>query len=241
MTVVSARHRSYATAQPPRAPTPETPYTRARSEWDNRLGTAVVQAKNWRANSLLFAALLAVSVVGNIYLGWQPKAVPHIIEVDELGEARYRGPAGLSASSFTPSETLVRYHLRRFIDLTRTLSSDTVLLRKNWIEAYKMLSISGNTRMTEWVRVNNPFERAQTETTGIEILSAVPVSAESWQIDWRETTWDHQGQTLGKPTVWRAMLKVVIDPPETREQMLDNPLGLFVDEFHWDRVQPVKP
>jgi type IV secretion system protein VirB5 len=174
-------------------------------------------------------------------LGQQPKVVPHIIEVDGLGEAHYRGATGVSGSEFTPGEALIRSQLRRFIDLSRTISSDPVLLRKNWIEAYRMLSVAGNTRMTEWVRVNNPFDRAQTATTGIEVLSAVPVSAESWQIDWKETTWDRQGEVLGKPVVWRAMLKVVIDPPATREQMLANPLGLFVDEFHWDRVQAVKP
>lgn len=238
MTSMAARHRSYAAASAPRA---ETPYTRARREWDNRLGTAVVQAKNWRINSLILAILLSVSLGGNVYLGRQPKVIPHIIEVDGLGEVHYRGPVGVSGSEFTPSEALVRYQLRRFIDLTRTISSDTVLLRKNWIEAYKMLSVSANTRMSEWVRMNNPFERMQSETTGIEILSAVPVSGESWQIDWRETTWDKQGQALGRPLVWRAMLKIVIAPPKTREQMLDNPLGLFVDELHWDRVQGVKP
>ena len=46
---------------------------------------------------------------------------------------------------------------------------------------------------------------------------------------------------MGKPVIWRAMLKVVLHPPETSQQMLDNPLGLFIDEFHWDRVQQVKP
>jgi type IV secretory pathway TrbF-like protein len=61
--------------------------------------------------------------------------------------------------------------------------------------------------MTEWVGGNDPFKRAQKETTAVEILSAVPLSTESWQIDWKETTWDKADQAVGKPFIWRAMLK----------------------------------
>jgi type IV secretory pathway TrbF-like protein len=240
MTPATARHRNYS---PPGAAgnAPETPYTRARREWDARMGSAVVQAKNWRLNSMVLAGLLSGSLAGNVYLGRQPKAVPHIIEIDGLGAATYRGPAGVAAAEFVPSEGLVRYQLRRFVELTRTVSADGVVLRKNWFDAYKMLTTTGSALMTEWVRVNNPFERSQTETAAVEILSAVPLSAESWQIDWRESAWDREGGALGKPVVWRVMIRVVLQPPETMQQMIDNPLGLFVDEFHWDRIETVNP
>lgn len=239
MTVVTARHRDYSPQGGARAERAQTPYVRARREWDARMGSAVIQAKNWRVAASVLAGLLTASLAGNIYLGRQPKLVPHVIEVDALGEVAYRGAAGEVA--FTPSEALVRHQLRRFIDHARTITSDKVVLKKNWIAIYKMLTATGSTLMTDWVRTSDPFLRAQTETTAIEILSAVPLSAESWQIDWRETTWDKYGQPRGKPVVWRAMLKIVLTPPTTREQMIDNPLGLFVDEFHWDRVQAVRP
>jgi type IV secretion system protein TrbF len=240
MTITQAAHRNYGSRSSHAAGLVETPHVRARKEWDARLGTAVVQARSWRVNSMVLAGLLAVSMIANIYLGKQPKVVPHVIEVDALGDAAYRGPVG-EGSSFTPNEALVRYQLRRWIELTRTVSSDNVLLRRNWIDAYKMLTLTGNTLMTDWVKDNDPFKRAQKETTGIEILSAVPVSKESWQIDWREITWDKSGQTSGKPVVWRALLKIILQTPSTRQQMMDNPLGLFIDEFHWDRIQQARP
>lgn len=241
MNITQSAHRNYGSASPHPARLVETPHVRARREWDVRLGTAVVQARSWRVNSMMLSSLLGVSLLANVYLGIQPKAVPHIIEVDALGEATYRGPVGEAAASFTPNEALIRHQLRRFIELTRTVSSDNVLLRKNWMDAYKMLTLTGSTLMTEWVGANDPFKRAQKETTAIEILSAVPLSAESWQIDWKETVWDKSGQTLGRPIIWRAMLKILLETPRTRQRMVDNPLGLFVDEFHWDRVQQVKP
>lgn len=241
MTAAIARHKNYGSRGTHPAKLAETVYVRTRREWDARMGSAVIQAKNWRINSLVLAALLSASMVANVYLGRQPKVVPHVIEVDALGEVAYRGPAGETSASYKPSEALVRYQLRRWIDLTRTVSSDNVLLKRNWIDAYKMLTPAGNTRMTEWVAANDPFKRAQTETTAVEILGAVPITADSWQIDWRETLWDKYGQSIGKPVVWRAMLKIVLQPPETRQQMVDNPLGLFIEEFHWDRIQQVRP
>jgi type IV secretory pathway TrbF-like protein len=237
----AARRRDYGSPSTHPARLAETPYVRARREWDARMGTAVVQARNWQVNSLILASLFGVSLLANIYLGKQPKVVPHVIEIDALAEARYRGPVGETSASFSPNEALVRYQLRRFVELTRTVSSDNVLLRKNWFEAYKMLTMTGNRLMTDWVGANNPFERAREETTAVEIVSAVPLSAESWQIDWKETTWDKSGRTIGRPIIWRAMLKIVMQAPKSQQMMIDNPVGLFIDEFHWDRVQQVKP
>jgi type IV secretory pathway TrbF-like protein len=36
------------------------------------------------------------------------------------------------------------------------------------------------------------------------------------------------------------MLQVVLHAPETAQQLVDNPLGVFIDEFHWDQIQTVR-
>ena len=232
----NATRKSYRTPSAHPAGLAETKYVLARREWDARTGATIVQTANWRYGCLILAALLATSTVGNIVLGRQPKAVLHVVEVDAHGDVAYRGPAG--DAPYAPNEAVVRFQLRRFIELTRTISSDNVLLRKNWFDAYKLLTLKGNALMTEWIGpkggANDPFQRAQTMTTSTEIISAIPLSATSWQIDWWERTWDKSGQSIGRPVAWRATLTTVLIPPTTRQQMMDNPLGLFVDEFHWD-------
>src|SRR4051812_34296679 len=103
----STSRQSHADAEvPERAPAScrHTP-RRARREWDARLATAVVQARSWRVNSMLLASLLGASLLGNVYLGSQPKVVPHLIEVDALGETTYGGPVG-SCGNFAPDEAL---------------------------------------------------------------------------------------------------------------------------------------
>jgi len=214
----------------------DTPYLRARQEWDLRMGSAVVQAKNWRLATFASLGAVLLSTGGMIYLGSLPKAVPHIIEVDRLGAATYHGPVG--QSDYVPTEAVITYHLRRFIEDTREISSDLAVLKKNWLDAYLLLTPRGGNMLSAFVQKpeNDPFRRAQEERVTIEILSVVRAAGDTWQIDWRESSWDKGGSPLGEPIIWRAMLRTVVATPKTTEAMQKNPIGLYIDELHWDKV-----
>jgi type IV secretion system protein VirB5 len=208
---------------------------RARQEWDARMGSAVVQARSWRLACFASLGLVGMSLVGVIYLGKQPKAVPHIIEVDRLGAAVYRGPVGEAA--YTPPDAVVAYHLRRFLSDTREISGDLAVVKRNWLEAYTLVTPRGGNMLSAYVQApeHDPFRRAQEERVTIEFLSAVRISGDTWQLDWRESKFDQHGSPLG-PATWRAMLRTIEQPPKTPDAMSKNPLGLFIDEFHWDKV-----
>lgn len=214
----------------------DTPYRRARQEWDARMGSAIVHARNWRLATLVALGAVLLSTGGMIYLGSLPKAVPHIIEVDRLGAATYHGPVG--ESHYSPSEAVITYHLRRFIEDTREVSSDLAVLKKSWLDAYALLTPRGGNMLSAYVQKpeNDPFRRAQEERVTVEILSAVRAAGDTWQLDWRESRWDKGGSPLGAPLVWRAMLKTLVDAPKTAEAMRKNPIGLYIDELHWDKV-----
>ena len=76
-----------------RTPEPETPYQRAAQAWDDRIGSARVQAKNWR---LAFFGTLALSsglTAGLIWQGARGTIVPWVVQVDKFGEAQAVAPA----------------------------------------------------------------------------------------------------------------------------------------------------
>jgi type IV secretory pathway TrbF-like protein len=128
--------------------------------------------------------------------------------------------------------------LRRFIEDTREISSDLAVLKKNWLDAYLLLTPRGGNMLSAFVQKpeNDPFRRAQEERVTIEILSVVRAAGDTWQIDWRESSWDKGGSPLGEPIIWRAMLRTVVATPKTTEAMQKNPIGLYIDELHWDKV-----
>jgi type IV secretory pathway TrbF-like protein len=217
----------------------DTPYRRARQEWDARMGSAVVAAKNWRLACFASLGLTLVSLGGMIFLGAKPKAVPHIIQIDAIGAPTYLGPVGQTASQYVPSDATIKYHLRRFLEDTRTLSTDAAVLKKNWLDAYNLVTPRGANMLSAYVSKpeNDPFKRAANERVTTEVAAMVRVSADTWQIDWRETAWD-KGGVPGPSAVWRGMFRVFIETPHTEDAMTKNPIGLYIDEFHWDKVQP---
>ena len=116
-----------------RTPAPVTPYQKAAQEWDERIGSARVQAKNWRLiafGSLILSAGLASGLVWQSTQGSIP---PWVIEVDRLGQAQAIGPAN---PFYQPTDPQIAFHLARFIENVRGLSADAIVLRQDWLRAY---------------------------------------------------------------------------------------------------------
>jgi type IV secretion system protein TrbF len=214
----------------------ETKYRRAGQEWDRRMGAAIVQARNWRLATLLSLGLVLVSLIGTIYLGAQPKAVPHIVQVDRIGAPTYLGPVGQAARDWKPSDAALKYHLRRFIAETRSISSDAAVMKRNWIDAYALITQSAANHLNAYAQQTDPFKRGAEERVSVDVATVVQLSADTWQADWVEKTWDKAGNEAAS-AVWRGTFRVLVRPPENDEQLAANPIGLFVDEFHWSKVQ----
>ncbi|OYW83789.1 MAG: conjugal transfer protein TrbF, partial [Hyphomonas sp. 32-62-5] len=75
------------------SPVPETPYQKAGQVWDERIGSARVQAKNWRLMALGCLALSFATSGALIWRSLQSTVTPYIVEVDETGAAKAIGPA----------------------------------------------------------------------------------------------------------------------------------------------------
>ncbi len=217
--------------------TADTPYRKAQREWDERMGSSLVQAKNWRLATFAVLLLVALpSILGMVYLGAQPKAVPHIVEVNTDGSSVYRGAVGASWKEFKPGDASIRYHLGRFVNNTRMVSSDKAVIKRNWLDAYNLVTPKAANTLNAYAEKNEPFQRADRERVSVDILSMVPISGESWQIDWKESRWGNHGDAQGE-SWWRGIFRVVMHKPESEEQLAANPVGLYIDEFHWSKIQ----
>jgi type IV secretion system protein VirB5 len=133
-----------------RTPEPVTPYQKAAQAWDERIGSARVQARNWRLMAF-GTLLLAASLAGGLI--WQSARgtiTPWVVEVNKLGEAQAVSPA---IADYTPTDAQIAWHLARFIDHVRSLSADPVIVRQNWLSAYDFATDKGA------VALNDPARR----------------------------------------------------------------------------------
>ena len=176
----------------------ETRYRKARKEWDDRMGGAVIQARNWRLATLLSLGLVLVSLAGTIYFGAQPKAVPHIVQVDRIGAPTYVGPIGQSAREYRSGDVTINYHRRRLIEQTRSVSSDPAIVRKNWTDADTVITANAASQLSAYAERSDPVKRAQDARVTVDLSAIVQVSKETWQADWEEKTWA-RGSSLFAP------------------------------------------
>ncbi len=213
-----------------RTPQPENPYQRAGQLWDERIGTARVQARNWRLMAL-GSLLLSTGLAGGLL--WQSQesqVVPYVVEVDRLGEAQAVTPA---ERDYRPTDPQIAWHLARFIADVRSISLDPVLMRENWLSAYDFTTGRGARFLSDYARSTNPFGSLGTRTVATQVTSVVRASERSFEVKWTERAYDRGN--LATTEHWTGILSVVVRPPASAETLRKNPLGLYVDAIDWSR------
>jgi len=211
-------------------PEPETPYQRAAQVWDERIGSARVQARNWRF--MAFGCLaLAIGLSGGVV--WQAgrsTITPYVVEIDTLGQTRAVGPA---IAAYEPTDAQIAYHLARFIENVRSLSIDPIVVRQNWLRAYDYATDRAANTLNGYARENDPFSRVGQRTVTVEVTSIVRSSGDSFDVRWREQSFENG--TLANTIRYTAVLSIVLQPPRTEEAVRKNPLGIYVHALNWSR------
>lgn len=213
-----------------KTPQPETPYQRASQVWDERIGSARVQAKNWRYmafGSLILSAGFAVALV---YQSARGTVVPWVVQVDNLGQAQAVAPA---TADFRPTDPQVAWHLARFIEQTRSIPADPIIVRQNWLRAYEWTTDRGAAALNDYARANDPFTKVGKQQIAVEVSSVIRASPDSFRVAWTERHFEN-GQ-LSSTQRWTAILTIVIQPPRDAERIKVNPLGIYVNAINWSR------
>ncbi len=219
-----------------RTPQPETPYQRAGQLWDERIGSARVQAKNWRLVAFGCLGLTGVLICSNVWQSMQSRVAPYVVEVDRLGEARSVAPA---IQNYRPTDGQIAWHLGHFISNVRSVSTDPVLVKRNWLDAYDFATDRGALFLNEYARANDPFAAIGERSVSVQVTSVVRASDTSFQVKWTESIFERG--SLAKTERWTAILTVVLRPPKTADALRKNPLGLYVNAIDWARELEGQP
>ncbi|HBJ41198.1 MULTISPECIES: conjugal transfer protein TrbF [Alphaproteobacteria] len=213
-----------------KTPEPVTPYQKAAQVWDERIGSARVQARNWRLmafGSLLLSGGLSAALV---WQSTQGTITPYVVEVDRLGAAQAVTPA---TADFRPTDPQIAYHLSRFIENVRQIPADPIVLRQNWLHAYDFTTDKGALALNDYARVNDPFAKVGDTQISVEVSSVIRASESSFRIAWIERRYAN-GQ-LAATERWTAILTIVLQQPRDAERLRKNPLGIFVNAINWSR------
>lgn len=213
-----------------RTPEPETPYQRAGQLWDERIGSARAQAHNWRLIAFGCLGLASALGTGNVWQSLQSRVTPYVVEVDRLGEARSVAPA---IQNYRPTDGEIAWYLARFITDVRSVSTDPVVVKTNWLDAYDFTTDRGAIFLNDYARTNDPFAHIGEHSVSVQVTSVIRVTDSSFQVKWIESAYERG--SLAGTTHWTAMLTVVMRPPRTAEALRRNPLGIFISAIDWTR------
>jgi type IV secretion system protein VirB5 len=212
------------------SPAPETPYQRAAQVWDDRIGSARVQAKNWR---LAFFGALAISgglAAGLVWETARGSIVPWVVQIDKLGEAQAVAPA---TAGYQPTDPQIAFHLARFVEEVRSIPADPIVVRQNWLRAYDFTTDKGALALNDYARTNDPFANIGKVQVAVDVSSVIRASPSSFRVAWTERRYEDGALTATDR--WSAILTVVIQPPTTPDALRKNPLGVFVTAINWSK------
>jgi len=214
-----------------RKPTIDNPYLAARMEWNERYGSYVKAASAWRIVGITGMLMAVIGFSYALYQSTQVKLVPYIVEVDKLGTA---ATAGYPQQIEYADPRVVRATLGSFITNFRSVTPDTVVQKQYIDRAYAHLRSSdpATEKVNAWFRSNSPFDRAREKTVAIEVNNIVPLSNQSYQIDWTEYERDRQGKEIATRR-FRGIATVTLTPPQDEAVIRLNPIGLYLKDFDW--------
>jgi type IV secretion system protein TrbF len=210
-------------------------YLAARREWNERYGSYIAQARTWRLTAFLSLGIAAVAVSGIVWIGSQNHVVPYVVQTDKLGDALAIQRADVAAPI---DSRLIRSQLAKWINDVRCVYTDVSAQRHLIDEAYAMVdqNAAAAEQLNGWFREHSPFTEAQTEIVSVQVQSVLPLSANTWRVEWQEVSRSRDGSKVSSAQ-WQAVITIAIKPPTTDADILVNPTGLFVKTFNWQQRQ----
>jgi type IV secretion system protein VirB5 len=156
--------------------------------------------------------------------------VPWVVQVDNLGQAQ---TVAAATADYRPTDPQIAFHLGRFIEQTRSIPADAIIVRQNWLRAYEFTTDRGAAALNDYARANDPFTRVGRQQIAVEVSSVIRASNDSFRVAWTERHYEN-GQ-LYTTERWTAILTIVIQTPRDAERLRANPLGIYVNAISWSR------
>lgn len=214
------------------APPPaDTPYRRAQAEWDARMGSAVLSAASWRRTALAALLLSGLLAAALTIVALQKRTFVHVVEVAPEGQVL---SVRTNAGAWTPDTAQTAYFIGAFVRQVRARPTDAVVLRENWLTAYKFVTPEAATKLSEMARADDPFKAVGSAARTVHIRSIVQRTDTSWQVSWTE---ENSGTVTTTSGAYTGLFAVSHVPPKRADDVAVNPLGLYITDFSWSRDQ----
>jgi type IV secretion system protein TrbF len=211
----------------------DTPFRRASAEWDRRMGSTVVQARNWRVAALLAVLGWLGASAGLVLLAQRPPAL-RLVTLDRDG-APLSHVSPVAAVEFRATDQQVAHYLREWILDARRVSSDAGVTKAGWVRALGRVVGTADPELHAYLKpFGSPVARSRQVMVALGQVHIIKVTDSTFQADWQEQVWT---PNAAKPveSTFRGLHRIQLRPPTDDDP--DNAIGFFVAEFHWNQLR----
>lgn len=209
------------------SPESQTPYQRAKAEWDECTGGIRTEARSWRRVALFALGIIVLLLITLLVVINQRVERVFVAEVTKEGRVINVRPMTIK---YNPNLAQKEYFIAHFIELIRSLPLDPVVAKNNWLSAYNFLDARGAMRLNSFLREHNPLALLGKKTITLKIIDINPISNSSFEVDWNETAIDANGQNEGTKN-FSGVFTLAIKTPTSQAEILQNPLGIYIVDF----------
>ncbi len=192
-------------------------------------GSAMVGQNRMFVLAGLLGVVTLFAVAAMFSLASKSTAVPWLVEVNNDGGVLSRP---VKIENIQPNQAVIKSELAKFIVNIFTL--DKALSPRYFVDANVMTSGLGTTKFANFRTSENVAQRLAKEPDMTRFASVTSVDISQRGIAFVfVSTQETRGALTGiAPAKWRVTLKYELTSPKTEEEILKNPLGLFVTDLN---------
>jgi len=218
----------------------ETRFNRVINQYDQYINKLIKESRTWQLVGLCAVVMILGTIVGWFCVLSIRKEIPIVIEVNELGRAKYIGDiSGKSyLQGYTVKDYMIESVLRDFIAHTRNIYADQEIMSQNYRQAAAWCSNELKVKLRDELVAEDPYAMIGRIKRTVSIESGIKITNASWQYDWFDVTSDIYGKEISQLR-YRGMFTVAIKEPQTENERFNNPLGVYIVDYNISKINEV--
>ena len=196
--------------------------------WDDRYMNMSLAVRNWQWAFGAAMVILLITVIAMIKISMESKVQPFVVETSQGMPIAIKALTSIS----NKDQKLINFAINQFIINSRSIISDAEAEKAMIHKVYAYSANSVMNVLAEHWQANDPFALASLYTVSVNIVHALPISKNTWQVTWDEVRRSSVSGDVMDTTRWTADLTYQLGEVDPKK-MNDNPFGLYITQLSW--------
>lgn len=196
--------------------------------WDDRYMNMSLSVRNWQWAFGAAMLILLITVIAMVKMSMASKVQPFVVETSQGMPVAIKAMSAIS----NKDQALINFAINQFIINARSIIGDAQAEKSMLDKVYAYSANNTIPFLTEYWQVNDPFKLASEYTVAVNIVHALPISKNTWQVTWDEVKRSASSGEMLSTTRWTADLTYQLGDVDP-EHIDDNPFGLYVTQLSW--------